>query len=75
MKNGEKFINLFMEMTRAGIEWKDLEEVIGKTRTTIYMKKSGKVDWTLQEMLDIQEYLNMQTGKTFSLDYLFEAEF
>lgn len=72
MKKGEKFINLFTEMARAGIEWHDLEDVIGKSRTSIYMKRTGKVSWTLGEMLAIKDFLEVQTGKDFSLDYLFD---
>ena len=72
MKKGEKFINLFTEMARAGIEWQDLEDVIGKSRTSIYMKRTGQVSWTLGEMLAIQDFLKVQTGKEFSLDYLFD---
>lgn len=73
MKKGEKFINLFTEMARAGIEWQDLEDVIGKSRTSIYMKRTGQVSWTLGEMLAIQDFLEVQTGKEFSLDYLFKS--
>lgn len=73
MKKGEVFINLFTEMARAGIEWQDLEDVIGKSRTSIYMKRTGQVSWTLGEMLAIQNFLDVQTGKKLSLDYLFKA--
>lgn len=78
MKKGEKFINLFTEMARAGIEWQDLEDVIGKSRTSIYMKRTGKVSWTLGEMLAIQKFLNdeyahVHPEKKFSLDYLFKS--
>lgn len=75
MKNGEKFINLFMEMTRAGIEWKDLEHATGKSRTSIYYKRLGTVEWKLEEMMAIQKFLKEKTGKEFPLDYLFKAEF
>lgn len=75
MRWREKYINLLVEMARSGVEWKDLEHATGKSRTSIYYKRLGTVEWNLEEMMAIQKFLKEKTGKEFPLDYLFKAEF
>ena len=68
-----EFENLRVEMARANISFPVLANIIGIGLSTIYSKKSGSLDWTLSEMLSIQNVLQEKTGLELTLDYLFKS--
>ena len=68
-----EFENLRVEMARANISFPVLANIIGIGLSTIYSKKSGVLDWTLSEMLSIQNVLQEKTGLELTLDYLFKS--
>ena len=68
-----EFENLRVEMARANISFPALANIIGIGLSTIYSKKSGVLDWTLAEMLSIQNVLQEKTGLDLTLDYLFKS--
>ena len=68
-----EFENLRVEMARANISFPALANIIGIGLSTIYSKKSGVLDWTLSEMLSIQNVLQEKTGMDLTLDYLFKS--
>ena len=68
-----EFKNLKAEMGRAGLSYSAMAEMIGIGLTTFYYKRTGKQDWTLQEMTSIQKILQEKTGLDLPLDYLFKA--
>ena len=68
-----EFENLNAEMGRAGLSYSAMAEMIGIGVSTIYNKRTGKQDWTLQEMTSIQKILQGKTGLDLPLDYLFKA--
>ena len=68
-----EFENLRVEMARANISFLALANIIGIGLSTIYSKKSGALDWTLSEMLSIQNVLQEKTGLDLTLDYLFKS--
>ena len=68
-----EFENLRVEMARANISFPALANIIGIGLSTIYSKKTGVLDWTLSEMLSIQNVLQERTGLDLTLDYLFKS--
>ena len=62
--------NLKAEMTRQGLFYRDIAEVIGKDEKSVSNKISCKTEFTRKEMINIK--------KTFfpnlTLDYLFETD-
>lgn len=68
--------NLLAEMNRRGLHIYDLQKIMNVGRGTAYSKMAGKTDWTLQEMLKVQDFFNEglnQFNKNFlTLDYLFK---
>ena len=69
----EMFKNLLAEMTRAGIQQKEMAKKIGIRPATFSVKMNGKTEWRVSEMTTIQEVINKELGTSYTLDYLFEA--
>lgn len=71
-KNGVVYPNLEAEIVRAGINRGELMRLLGLRRTALYNKLIGSSKMTLNEMNTLQTYLELKTGKQFTLEYLFE---
>ena len=69
-----EFENLKVEMARANISLPALAKLIGMGLSTIYNKRDGLQDWTLGNMLAIQDVLQERTGLDLPLDYLFKSK-
>lgn len=69
-----EFENLMAEMARANISLPALAKLIGMGLSTIYNKKTGVQDWTLANMIAIQDVLQERTGLDLPLDYLFKSK-
>lgn len=65
------FRNLEAELTRAKITKAELAARIGISTGSISLKFNSKTEFTLPEMLAIQEQLKRSSGQEFTLDYLF----
>lgn len=63
--------NLKAEIVRAGMTNGDIAELIGKSVPTVFRLLSGKQQFRLGEMMDIQSELEERNGAAFTLDYLF----
>ena len=64
------FNNLAAEIKRIGITNKDFAEKVKINPITFSRKLTGKVDFTLKEVIRIIEYFNCE----FTLEYLFEEK-
>ena len=77
LKRGEitMYNNLLAEMNRRGLHIYDLQKIINVGRGTAYSKMAGKTDWTLQEMLKVQDFFNdgLNQFDKLTLDYLFKG--
>ena len=62
-----KFNNLLLEMTKHGITQKDIAVLIGKTQKTVSQKLNGKIDFYMDEIIKIRNFLNPE----LSFEYLF----
>ena len=47
------------ELVRQGIKRQQLADYLGKTPRVIGMKMAGKVVWTLPEMVEVADFLNI----------------
>ena len=47
------------ELVRQGIKRQQLADYLGKTPQVIGMKMAGKVVWTLPEMVQVADFLNI----------------
>ena len=47
------------ELVRQGIKRQQLADYLGKTPQVIGMKMAGKVVWTLPEMVEVADFLNI----------------
>lgn len=65
------FRNLIAEMARAGYTYKAMAEEIGIGEVAYSKKVNGKTNWTVTEMVIIQDILNKKLGTSYTLDYLF----
>lgn len=65
------FRNLIAEMARAGYTYKAMAEKIGIGEVAYGKKINGKTNWTVTEMVIIQDTLNEELGTSYTLDYLF----
>lgn len=63
------FNNLRAELARNNINAKELAEILNLSQKTVYNKLKGKSEFTLSEILKVQEML-----PDSSLEYLFETE-
>jgi len=63
--------NLEAELARAGIDKKELANVIGKSKNTLYSRLNGKTELTLSEARIIRAYLEKRTNKPMYFNRLF----
>lgn len=64
--------NLVAELTRLGIDRKELCDVIHATEMTIYRKLNGDVgEFTISECKMIKAFLESKTNHKYTLEYLF----
>ena len=70
-KYGAMYPNLEAEFARAGVKRVEIMRLLGINRTALYKKLIGVTNVTCSEMLSIQAYLELKTGKKQNLDYLF----
>lgn len=68
------FGNLRAEMARNKITGIDIADALNMSHQSFYNKMSGETDFTLKQMLVIQEHLrfvNPEEKEHYTLDYLF----
>lgn len=66
--------NLLAEMSRAKIKSTEMANILGITLQAFIMKKRGKNDWKLKQMVVIQEQINQKLNTNYTLDYLFKKD-
>ena len=69
-----RFKNLEAEFTRIGFSIEKVAQELGFERATLYNRLSLKTNWTLNDMLKIQKFINNKTNSHHTLDYLFTKE-
>ena len=77
MKNEKKenlYNNLSAEISRLNISLTEFAEAIGMTRQAYNNKKRGISNWTLNEMVIVQKFINTQQNTNYTLDYLFKKD-
>ncbi len=62
-----KFKNLVSEMVKNGIETSDIANLLGKTQKSVSQKLNGKIDFYMDEIIKIRNFLNPE----LSIEYLF----
>lgn len=67
------FKNLKAELARYGITILDLAELLEVSRGTAFGKMSGRTEWKLSEIEKVLAILYHKSGKTYSVEYLFEV--
>jgi hypothetical protein len=67
------FPNLRAEMARANWSHASLGNSIGKSAETAKKKLSGEIEFRRSEMKEIQSGLELATGTSLTLDYLFDT--
>lgn len=63
-----KYPNLLLEIKRYGETQDDLGKLLGKSRTTINFKLSGKSEWTIDEIEKICEHFGKDYYELFKRD-------
>lgn len=71
MKQKNIFPNLAAELTRAGLDVKNIAAATGKSKGAVYFKLHGINDFTLSEMEQIKNMLETVNASNLTLDYLF----
>ena len=66
-----RFKNLEAEFARMGLSVEEVASKLGFAKALIYNRLSGKTNWTLGDMLKIQQFINDGTKSHYTLDYLF----
>lgn len=64
--------NLKAEMARYKISVNDIAEACGKTISPMYAKLKGDSEFRLSDMENILALLERESGRKFTLEYLFE---
>ena len=66
--------NLVAELARHGITITNLAERLGMSRNNLYNKLYGVTNFTLKDLIAIQEVLkSVDSSGDYSLDYLFSS--
>lgn len=68
------FVNIKIEMTRAGINVSDVAGEMNITPQALYQKMNGKTEFTLKDMKLIRNILVKHIGENLTLDYLFGGD-
>lgn len=66
--------NLVAEMSRAGIKSTEMSNILGITLQSFILKKQGKNEWKLKQMVVMQEQINQKLNTNYTLDYLFKRD-
>ncbi len=69
-----RFKNLEAEFTRINMSVDEIGQKLGFAKCTLYNRLNSKTNWTLNDMLKMQKFINEKTNSNYSLDYLFETE-
>lgn len=67
-----RFKNLEAEIKRIGKSVEEVSNELGFAKAVIYNRLRGDTKWVLNDMVKFQKYINSNSGKTYTLDYLFE---
>ena len=65
------FINLKIEMLKARVDINELSKELNLTPQSVYLKISGKGQWSLKQMEITKKYLESKLNKALNLEYLF----
>lgn len=65
------FVNIKIEMTRAGINVSDVASEMNISPQALYQKMNGKTEFTLKDMNLLRSILMKHIGENLTLDYLF----
>ncbi len=65
------FVNIKIEMTRAGINVSDVANEMNISPQALYQKMNGKTEFTLKDMNLLRNILMKHIGENLTLDYLF----
>jgi len=65
------FVNIKIEMTRAGINVSDVANEMNISPQALYQKMNGKTEFTLKDMNLLRSILMKHIGENLTLDYLF----
>ena len=60
-----KFPELLSEMARRGESQEELARVLGMSRSTLYMRMTGKVEWTIGDIERLCEHYNKDYYQLF----------
>lgn len=66
-----RFGNLEAEVKRIGLSVEEIGGILGYSKMIMYNRLNGKTNWTLQDMLKIQKFINEKAHAHYTLDYLF----
>lgn len=66
-----RFSNLEAEIARTGLSVEEVGKELGFTKCTIYNRLGCRSNWTLNDMLKVQKFINDRTQSKLTLDYLF----
>lgn len=69
-----QFINVKVEMTRAGINVSKVAEEMGMSPQALYQKLNGKTEFTLKDIKLMRSILVKNLGENLTLDYLFGGD-
>jgi len=68
------FVNVKIEMTRAGINVSDVAGEMNISPQALYQKLNGNTEFSLKDMKLIKNILVKHTGENLTLDYLFGGD-
>ena len=68
------FVNIKIEMTRAGISVSDVANEMKISPQALYQKLKGNTEFTLTDMQLIRKILSKHNGDKLTLDYLFGGD-
>lgn len=71
---GNQFLNVKVEMTRAGINVSTVAEEMGMSPQALYQKLNGKTEFTLKDIKLFRSILVKNLGENLTLDYLFGGD-
>ena len=66
-----RFSNLEAEIARIGLSVEEVSNELGFAKCVMYNRLNGKTNWTLNDMIKVQQFVNGRTQSELTLDYLF----
>ena len=66
-----RFKNLEAEFKRIGLSVEEVGNELGFAKCVMYNRLANKTNWTLNDMLKVQKFVNDRTQQRLTLDYLF----